>query len=165
MRNSTLVKSNTASLVTSYFEAPTDRRGSGSSKLAYGGFLRIPRTVPVTRRPLPFTPLSIFFFFFSCLFFLRIAGVAQAIMLWHMLLFGDAFGPAYAIFCVFASNYALFGGGDQTLKNAFNRHATLWSFPAFTAVLCLTHVCTAVCMRVCKVHHRCAYSSTTQKHT
>ena len=54
------------------------------------------------------------------LFFLRIAGVAQAIMLWHMLLFGDAFGPAYAIFGVFASNYALFFGG-QTSKNAFNR--------------------------------------------
>ena len=28
-------------------------------------------------------------------------------------------------------------------------YATLWSFPAFTAVLCSTHVCTAVCMRVC----------------
>ena len=41
-------------------------------------------------------------------------------MLWHMLLLGDAFGPAYAIICVFASNYALFFG-DQTSKNAFNR--------------------------------------------
>ena len=37
-----------------------------------------------------------------------------------MLLFGDAFGPVYAIFCVFASNYAFWGGG-QTSKNAFNR--------------------------------------------
>ena len=41
-------------------------------------------------------------------------------MLWHMLPFGDAFGPAYAIFDVFASNYALFFGG-QILNNAFNR--------------------------------------------
>ena len=42
-------------------------------------------------------------------------------MLWHMLLFGDVFGPAYyGIFGVFASIYACFWRG-HTSKNAFNR--------------------------------------------
>ena len=59
-----------------------------------------------------------FFFFFSCSFFLRIAGVAQAtIMLWHMLLFGDAFGPAYAIFWCFCIQLCSFSGGSN-FKNA-----------------------------------------------
>ena len=56
------------------------------------------------------------------LFFLRIAGVAQAIMLWHVLLFGDAFGPAYiCYFLVFLHPIMLFFLGGQTSKNAFNR--------------------------------------------
>ena len=66
-----------------------------------------------------FRHLSIFlFFFFSCLFFLRNASVAQAIMLWHMLLF--AFGPAYATFWCFCVQLCSFLGG-QTSKNVFNR--------------------------------------------
>ena len=65
-------------------------------------------------------PFCLSIFFFTCLFFLRIAGVAQAIMLWHMLLFGDAFGPAYAIFWCFCIQLCFWGGG-QTSKNAFNR--------------------------------------------
>ena len=60
----------------------------------------------------------------------------------------------------------LFWGGVKLQKMlSTGNYATLWSFPAFTAVLCSTHVCTAVCMRVCKVNSLCAYSSTTQKHT
>ena len=70
-------------------------------------------------------PLSILlFFFFSCFFFLRIAGVAQAIMLWHMLLFGDAFGPAYAIFCFFCIQLCSFFRGSN-LKKCFQQAITL----------------------------------------
>ena len=71
-------------------------------------------------------PLSIllFFFFFPCLFFLRIAGVAQAIMLWHMLLFGDAFGPAYAIFWCFCIQLCSFLGGSN-FKKCFQQAITL----------------------------------------
>ena len=43
-------------------------------------------------------------------------------MLWHMLLFGDAFGPAYICYClVFLHPIMLFLGGGQTLKYAFDR--------------------------------------------
>ena len=41
-------------------------------------------------------------------------------MLWHMLLFGDVFGPAYAIFWCFCIQLCSFFGG-RTSKNAFNR--------------------------------------------
>ena len=70
-------------------------------------------------------PLSILlFFFFSCSLFLRIAGVAQAIMLWHMLLFGDAFGPAYAIFWCFCIQLCSFWGGSN-FKQCFQQAITL----------------------------------------
>ena len=65
-----------------------------------------------------------FFFFFSCLFFLRIAGVAQAIILWHMLLFGDAFGPAYAIFWCFCIQLCSFFEGSN-FKKCFPQAITL----------------------------------------
>ena len=61
-------------------------------------------------------PLSIFFFFFSCSFFLRIAGVAQATMLWHFLVLHIM--PFSGVFA--STHYALLGGG-QTSKTAFNR--------------------------------------------
>ena len=41
-------------------------------------------------------------------------------MLWYMLLFGDAFGPAYAIFWCFCIQLCSFLGGSN-FKNAFNR--------------------------------------------
>ena len=37
-------------------------------------------------------------------------------MLWHMLLFGDAFGPAYAIFWCFCIQLCSFGGGSNFKK-------------------------------------------------
>ena len=49
-------------------------------------------------------------------------------------------------FGVFASNYALLGGVKLQKMLSTGNYATLWSFPAFTAVLCSTHVCTAVCL-------------------
>ena len=86
--------------------------------------------------------------------------------LWYMLLLGDAFGPANMLFLVLLHPIMLFLGGIKLKKMlSTGKYATLWSFPAFTAVLRSTHVCTAVCMRVCKVNSLCAYSSTTQKHT
>ena len=93
-----------------------------------------------------------FFFFFSCFFFLRIAGVAQAIMLWHiMLLFGDAFGPAYTIFWCFGSNYALFGGG-QTSKNAFNRQLRYFMVVSGVHSSVVFNACVYVCMYVWSSH-------------
>ena len=98
---------------------------------------------------------SAFFFFFMLFFYESQALHRQlcsgiryflvTLLVLHMLFFR-----------VFASNYALFGEGGQTSKKlSTGNYATLWSFPAFTAVLCSKHVRTAVCMRVCKVHSLC----------
>ena len=74
--------------------------------------------------------------------------------LWHMLLFGDAFGPAYMLFFgVFASNYAFFLGGQLKKMLSTGNYATLWSFPAFTAVLCSTHACMQSTLSVCIQQH------------
>ena len=45
-------------------------------------------------------------------------------MLWHMLLFGDAFGPAYAIFLCFFIQLCSFGGGSN-FKKCFQQAITL----------------------------------------
>ena len=50
--------------------------------------------------------------------------------------FGDAFGPAYAIFWCFCIQLCSFFGGSNLKKMLSTRnYATLWPFPAFTAVL------------------------------
>ena len=106
-------------------------------------FITIPR-----RSQLGLYPFC-FFLFFSCFFFLRIAGVAQAIMLWHiMLLFGDAFGPAY-YFLVFLHPIMLFFGGVQ-LQKCFQQAITLL-YGRFrrSQQCCVQRMC--VCMHVCMV--------------
>ena len=45
-------------------------------------------------------------------------------MLWHMLLFGDAFGPAYAIFWCFCIQLCSFWGGSN-FKKCFQQAITL----------------------------------------
>ena len=74
-----------------------------------------------TLRPLGLYPFCFCFCFHA---YLRIAGVAQAIMLWHMLLFGDAFGPAYAIFLCFCIQLCSFLGGSN-FKKCFQQVITL----------------------------------------
>ena len=69
-------------------------------------------------------------------------------MLWHMLLFGDAFGPACAIFYVFTSNYALFGGG-QTSKNAFNRQLRYFMVVSGVHSSVVFNACVYSCMHAC----------------
>ena len=79
----------------------------------------------------------------SCLFFLRIAGVAQAIMLWHMLLFGDAFGPAYyAIFWCFCIQLLCSFGGGSNFKKCFQQAITLL-YGRFrrSQQCCVQHMC------------------------
>ena len=68
--------------------------------------------------------LSILLFFFSCFFFYESQALHRQInMLWHMLLlFGDAFGPAYAIFWCFCIQLCYFGGGSN-FENAFKRQS------------------------------------------
>ena len=124
------------------------------------------RRSSVTYSSISVRPLSIllFFFFHAFVFYESQAlhrqlcpGICYflvTLLVLHMLFFG-----------VFASNYALFFRVKLQKMLSTGNYATLWSFPAFTAVLCSTHVCTGVCMRVYKVHSLCAYSSTTQKHT
>ena len=67
-------------------------------------------------------PLSILlFFFFSMLFFFT---NRRRCMLWHVLLFGGAFGPAYAIFWCFRIQLCSFWGGSN-FKKCFQQAITL----------------------------------------
>ena len=66
-------------------------------------------------------------------------------MLWHMLLFGDAFGPAYAILWCFCIQLCSFGGGSN-FKKCFQQAITLLYGHGVTAVLlCVVYVCVRVC--------------------
>ena len=111
------------------------------------------RVLSIYLQPL-IRPLFIFYYyFFSCLSFLRIAGVAQAIMLWHMLLFGDAFGPAYTIFWCFCIQLCFFWGSNlKKIRAAWCcgvcccPAVQLAAGHGVTAVLlCVMYVCVRVC--------------------
>ena len=107
-------------------------------------------------------PLSIFFFH---LFFLRIAGVAQAIMLWHMLLFGDAFGPAYAIFWCFCILLFFWGGGVKLQKMiSTGNYAIIYGRFRRSQQCCVQRMCVQQYVCVYAKYTLCGYSSTTQKH-
>ena len=79
-------------------------------------------------------------------------------MLWHMLLFGDAFGPAYiCYFLVFLHPIMLFWGGVKLQKMlSTGNYATLWSFPAFTAVLVVFNACV-----YSRMYYVCVYAKYT----
>ena len=94
-----------------------------------------------------------FFFFFHAFFFYEsqalhrqlCSGICYflvTLLVVHMLFFG-----------VFASNYALFWGVKLKKMLSTGNYSTLWSFPAFTAVLCSTHVCTDLCVYACLKKH------------
>ena len=71
-------------------------------------------------------------------------------MVWHVLLFGDAFGPAYAIFWCFCIQLCSFWGGVKLQKMlSTGNYATLWSFPAFTAVFVVFNACVYSSMYAC----------------
>ena len=57
-------------------------------------------------------------------------------MLW--LLFGDAFGPAYAIFLCFCIQLCSFVGGGSNFKKCFT-----------AVLLCVVYVCVRVCCFFC----------------
>ena len=73
-------------------------------------------------------------------------------MLWHiMLLFGDAFGPAYTIFLCFCIQLCFFGGGSN-FKKCFQEAVTLL-YGRFrrSQQCCVQRMC--VCMYVCMYGH------------
>ena len=123
-------------------------------------------SIPIGKR-VPVNPFC-FFFFYHAYFFLRIAGVAQAIMLWHMLLFGDAFGPAYAIFWCFCIQLCSFWGGSN-YKKCFQQAITLLygRFRRSQQCCFVFNACVYSSMYACmqSIHSLCAYSSTLCVHT
>ena len=67
-------------------------------------------------------------------------------MLWHiMLLFGDAFGPAYTIFWCFCIQLCFLGGGSN-FKNAFNGQLRYFMVVSGVHSSVVFNACVYVCM-------------------
>ena len=84
-------------------------------------------------------------------------------MLWHMLLFGDAFGPAYAIFWCFCIQLCFFFRGGSNLTKCFQQAITLlcvraccffcFCFFNFEPCACLLFaVCCVFCVCFLPIH-------------